>query len=172
MEDDSSTNLELRQSSSSKQTSTRSAPKPQRQESSTSNRKNSDSSAKSSIKRGLPSTASVRSGLEAGQTTRNGKDYYDEARRAVENQNRETFDTPVLESKPSNYLWLALFTTIFFNPLTGIVAMVMAIQADNEYIKGNSAKCKRLGKIVRVISIVSIALTIIIIAVVSIVFNI
>lgn len=126
MEDDSSTNLELRQSSSSKQTSTRSAPKPQRQESSTSNRKNSDSSAKSSIKRGLPSTASVRSGLEAGQTTRNGKDYYDEARRAVENQNRETFDTPVLESKPSNYLWLALFTTIFFNPLTGIVAMVMA----------------------------------------------
>jgi hypothetical protein len=44
----------------------------------------------------------------------------------VENQNRETFDTPVLESKPPNYLWLALFTTIFFNPLTGIIAMVMA----------------------------------------------
>lgn len=69
---------------------------------------------------------SVRSGLEAGQTTQNGMDYYNEARRAIENQNRETFDTPVLESKPPNYLWLALFTTVFCNPLTGIVAMVMA----------------------------------------------
>lgn len=126
MEGDSSTNIELRQSSSSKQTAGRSVPKTQRQESSTSSRKNSDTSAKSSIKKGLPSTASVRSGLEAGQTTQNGKDYYNEARRAVENQNRETFDTPVLESKPPNYLWLALFTTVFCNPLTGIVAMVMA----------------------------------------------
>lgn len=126
MEGDSSTNIELRQSSSSKQTPGRSVPKTQRQESSTSSRKNSDTSAKSSIKKGLPSTASVRSGLEAGQTTQNGMDYYNEARRAVENQNRETFDTPVLESKPPNYLWLALFTTVFCNPLTGIVAMVMA----------------------------------------------
>lgn len=126
MEGDSSTNIELQQSSSSKQTPGRSVPKTQRQESSTSSRKNSDTSAKSSIKKGLPSTASVRSGLEAGQTTQNGMDYYNEARRAVENQNRETFDTPVLESKPPNYLWLALFTTVFCNPLTGIVAMVMA----------------------------------------------
>lgn len=172
MEDDSSTNLELRQSSSSKQSSIRSAPKPQRKESSDSVRKNSDNSAKSSIKKGFQSTASIRSGLEAGQTTRNGKDYYDEARKTIENQNRDTFDTPVLESKPPNYLWLALFTTIFFNPLTGIVALVMAIQADNEYINGNSAKCRRLGKIVRVISIVSILLTIIIITIVSIVLNI
>lgn len=126
MEDDSSTNLELRQSSSIKSAPTKSLPKTQRQESLTSSRKNSDSSAKNSIKRGLPSTASVRSGLEAGQTTHNGKDYYDEARKTVENQNRDMFDTPVLESKPSNYLWLALFTTIFCNPLTGIVAMVIA----------------------------------------------
>lgn len=126
MEGDSSTNIELRQSSSSKQTPGRSVPKTQRQESSTSSRKDSDTSAKSSIKKGLPSTASVRSGLEAGQTTQNGMDYYNEARRAIENQNRETFDTPVLESKPPNYLWLALFTTVFCNPLTGIVAMVMA----------------------------------------------
>lgn len=126
MEGDSSTNIELRQSSSSKQTPGRSVPKTQRQESSTSSRKDSDTSAKSSIKKGLPSTASVRSGLEAGQTTQNGMDYYNESRRAIENQNRETFDTPVLESKPPNYLWLALFTTVFCNPLTGIVAMVMA----------------------------------------------
>lgn len=46
------------------------------------------------------------------------------------------------------------------------------VQADNEYIRGNSAKCKRLGKIVRVISILSILLTLTIIVVVSIVFNI
>lgn len=47
-----------------------------------------------------------------------------------------------------------------------------SVQADNEYIRGNSAKCKRLGKIVRVISILSILLTLTIIVVVSIVFNI
>lgn len=52
------------------------------------------------------------------------------------------------------------------------IYLFFLVQADNEYIRGNSAKCKRLGKIVRVISILSILLTLTIIVVVSIVFNI
>ena len=45
---------------------------------------------------------------------------------SIDAMNRDTFDTPVLESRPPSYMWLAICTTIFFNPLTGIIAMVIA----------------------------------------------
>lgn len=35
-------------------------------------------------------------------------------------------DNLLLEAKPSNYLWLALCTTIFFNPVFGIVALILS----------------------------------------------
>lgn len=41
-------------------------------------------------------------------------------------QNRDKFDTPVLESRPPSHMWLAICTTIFFNPLIGIIALVLA----------------------------------------------
>lgn len=35
-------------------------------------------------------------------------------------------DLLLMESKPANYLWLALCTTIFFNPIFGIVALILS----------------------------------------------
>ena len=35
-------------------------------------------------------------------------------------------DILLMESKPANYLWLALCTTIFFNPIFGIVALILS----------------------------------------------
>lgn len=40
--------------------------------------------------------------------------------------NSEVYNIPVLETKPPNYMWLALCTTVFFNPLSGIIALVLA----------------------------------------------
>ncbi|KAK3091852.1 hypothetical protein FSP39_023175 [Pinctada imbricata] len=90
----------------------------------------------------------------------------------IESMNRDKFDTPVLESRPPSYLWLAICTTIFFNPLLGLIAIVVALQADNEYIKGNSPKARWLGQIVKILCILSIVITFLLVTILAIFLNI
>ncbi|XP_046370054.1 uncharacterized protein LOC124144610 [Haliotis rufescens] len=81
--------------------------------------------------------------------------------------NSEVYNIPVLETKPPNYMWLALCTTVFFNPLSGIIALVLAMQADGEYMRNNCERARCLGRAVKIICVVSIAATILILIIVS-----
>ncbi|XP_067670709.1 uncharacterized protein [Haliotis asinina] len=84
-----------------------------------------------------------------------------------EDKSSDIYNIPVLETKPPNYMWLALCTTVFFNPLAGIIALVLAMQADGEYMRNNCERARRLGRVVKIICVVSIALTIFILIIVS-----
>ncbi|XP_046574070.1 uncharacterized protein LOC124282144 [Haliotis rubra] len=84
-----------------------------------------------------------------------------------EEKSSDIYNIPVLETKPPNYMWLALCTTVFFNPLAGIIALVLAMQADGEYMRNNCERARRLGRVVKIICVVSIAVTIFILIIVS-----
>ncbi|KAL3876340.1 hypothetical protein ACJMK2_034201 [Sinanodonta woodiana] len=52
--------------------------------------------------------------------------------------NREKFDTPILETRPESYMWLAICTTLFFNPVLGIIALVTSSKYMYMYTKRHS----------------------------------
>ncbi|CAI9726217.1 XP_029639189.1uncharacterized protein LOC115214217 isoform X1 [Octopus vulgaris] len=80
-------------------------------------------------------------------------------------------DNLLLEAKPSNYLWLALCTTIFFNPVFGIVALILSMQSDTAFAKKRYQQAKRLGRAVKYVALMGMGATVGVIVILTVEFG-